>query len=99
MAKNFPLSLSCSRPFHRRYSVPARVLPVQDTEGQWDKWLVADVVCHEVAHQWFGNLVTCATWQDITVNEARHVPDTYPALKPSVVPEAMCCGCCRLMSR
>ena len=43
----------------------------QDTEGQWDKWLVADVVCHEVAHQWFGNLVTCATWQDITVNEAR----------------------------
>ena len=32
---------------------------------------MADVVCHEVAHQWFGNLVTTATWQDLTVNEAR----------------------------
>jgi hypothetical protein len=41
----------------------------QDTEGTWDKWLVADVVCHEVAHQWFGNLVTCSDWQDLTVNE------------------------------
>jgi len=48
-----------------------RACTAQDTEGQWDKWLVADVVCHEVAHQWFGNLVTCATWQDLTVNEAR----------------------------
>jgi aminopeptidase N len=27
------------------------------------------LVAHELAHQWFGNLVTCSTWQDIWVNE------------------------------
>ena len=32
-------------------------------------WRAADVVCHEVAHQWFGNLITAADWPDLTVNE------------------------------
>ena len=27
------------------------------------------LVSHELSHQWFGDLVTCATWQDIWVNE------------------------------
>jgi aminopeptidase N len=27
------------------------------------------VVVHELAHQWFGNLVTCASWRDIWLNE------------------------------
>lgn len=27
------------------------------------------LVAHELAHQWFGNNTTCATWQDIWVNE------------------------------
>jgi len=27
------------------------------------------LVAHELAHQWFGNSVTCATWQDIWINE------------------------------
>ncbi len=27
------------------------------------------LMAHEMAHQWFGDLVTCATWQDIWVNE------------------------------
>lgn len=27
------------------------------------------VVAHELAHQWFGNRVTCATWKDIWINE------------------------------
>ncbi len=27
------------------------------------------VVAHELTHQWFGDNVTCATWQDIWVNE------------------------------
>lgn len=29
----------------------------------------ADVVCHELAHQWVGNLVTAVTWRDLLVNE------------------------------
>lgn len=33
--------------------------------GYFDTWLVA----HELAHQWFGNNITCATWQDIWINE------------------------------
>ncbi|MFO7369015.1 MAG: M1 family aminopeptidase [Bacteroidales bacterium] len=27
------------------------------------------LVAHEMAHQWFGNYVTCSTWQDIWINE------------------------------
>jgi aminopeptidase N len=27
------------------------------------------LVAHELSHQWFGDYVTCATWQDIWVNE------------------------------
>lgn len=27
------------------------------------------LVTHELAHQWFGNKVTCATWSDIWINE------------------------------
>ena len=27
------------------------------------------LVAHELAHQWFGDMVTCATWQDISMNE------------------------------
>lgn len=33
--------------------------------GGWNYELAA----HELAHQWFGNKVTCGTWQDIWLNE------------------------------
>ncbi len=33
--------------------------------GNFDFYLVA----HELGHSWFGNYVTCATWQDIWINE------------------------------
>ncbi|MDB5273932.1 MAG: hypothetical protein JWO58_2299 [Chitinophagaceae bacterium] len=29
----------------------------------------SQVTCHELAHQWFGDQVTCATWKDIWLNE------------------------------
>ncbi|HMJ92802.1 MAG TPA: M1 family metallopeptidase [Allosphingosinicella sp.] len=33
-----------------------------DPSSQW-------VIAHELAHQWWGNLVTCETWQDFWLNE------------------------------
>ncbi|GAB4284014.1 MAG: M1 family aminopeptidase [Marinilabiliales bacterium] len=35
------------------------------TMGWFEFWIIA----HEMAHQWFGDYITCASWQDIWVNE------------------------------
>jgi aminopeptidase N len=34
------------------------------------KQRVFEVIAHEIAHQWFGNLVTAASWDEIWLNEA-----------------------------
>jgi puromycin-sensitive aminopeptidase len=40
------------------------------TSTQQEEQLVADVVAHELAHMWFGDLVTMKWWNGIWLNEA-----------------------------
>lgn len=35
-----------------------------------EKKRIAEVICHELAHMWFGDLVTMAWWDDLWLNEA-----------------------------
>ncbi|XP_063674891.1 glutamyl aminopeptidase-like isoform X3 [Bolinopsis microptera] len=39
------------------------------TSSTAEKQRVCSVIAHEVAHQWFGNLVTMAWWNDLWLNE------------------------------
>jgi aminopeptidase N len=41
--------------------------PAKSTES--DRQLVFEVVAHEMAHQWFGDLVTMAWWDNLWLNE------------------------------
>jgi aminopeptidase N len=45
------------------------------------------LIAHELAHQWFGNRVTCGSWQDIWLNESFAIFGTY-AYFETVLPPA-----------
>merc|ERR1719436_351105 len=41
----------------------------ENTVSATQKQRICSVVAHEVAHQWFGNLVTMEWWDDLWLNE------------------------------
>lgn len=47
----------------------AFVLLDSDTASLSSKELATEIIAHELAHQWFGNLVTMDWWADLWLNE------------------------------
>lgn len=42
---------------------------IQGSTTERQKMWIAETICHELAHQWFGNLVTMKWWNDLWLNE------------------------------
>ncbi|XP_033329801.1 glutamyl aminopeptidase [Megalopta genalis] len=47
----------------------SRLLYDNKTSSTANKYDIVSVICHELAHMWFGNLVTMAWWNDLWLNE------------------------------
>eukprot|EP00794_Sanderia_malayensis_P019482 gene19482-21406_t len=47
----------------------ARLLYTRGISSERNKQSIATIVAHELAHLWFGNLVTCQWWNDLWVQE------------------------------
>ena len=55
------------------------------------RWTVTNVVAHEIAHQWFGNLVTLNWWSEVWLNEGFAVFYSYIASQ-EVNPDSQALG-------
>ena len=51
------------------YAAPLMLATPADTTGQFQRNYVG-LAAHELAHQWFGNLVTMRWWDDLWLNES-----------------------------
>lgn len=45
------------------------ILSDENTTSESSKYQIANTIAHEMAHQWFGNLVTMKWWTDLWLNE------------------------------
>nr|ADK11712.1 aminopeptidase N [Sitophilus oryzae] len=50
------------------YREKALLYDEEETSNSYKEY-IANLVAHELAHQWFGNLVTCKWWSEIFLNE------------------------------
>ena len=47
------------------------ILYLEGVSSEKDKDRILNVIAHELAHQWFGNLVTMHWWTDLWLNEGK----------------------------
>jgi aminopeptidase N len=38
-------------------------------KSPWDEFRFQNTIVHELGHQWLGDLISCATWNDLWINE------------------------------
>ena len=66
-------------PLKNRTDLVQVILPYRETLLLFDEKMsaitnkesIASVMAHELAHQWFGNIVTMKWWTDLWLNEGR----------------------------
>ncbi len=56
----------------------------QTISSMWRVRNYSDIMAHEMAHHWFGDHITCATWYDIWLNEGltSYLEAVYREFKP-----------------